>query len=104
MLLIIAFSGNCSLIIPGYTENHTRTTSVISLIRIQNILVTMFWKYLNYQYGFLGAVKCFNSLIKFILNILRWSNDRPSAEHIDMVDTIIENTERSLTIEDEIIE
>ncbi len=64
----------------------------------------MFWKYLNYQYGFLGAVKCFNSLIKFILNIIRWSNDRPSAQHIDMVDTIIENTERSLTIEDELIE
>ena len=104
MLLILAFSGNCSLVLPDYTAHHSRITSIISLIRIQNVLVTMFWKYLNYQYGFLGAVKCFNSLMKYILNIIRWGSDRPSAQHIDMVDTLIENTERSLIIEDQSIE
>jgi hypothetical protein len=104
MLLIIAFSANCSIVLPDYMENYSRITSIVSIIQIQNVIVTMFWKYLIYQYGFFGAVKCFNSMIKYILNIIRWSNDRPSSQHIDMVDAIIENTERSLTLEDELIE
>ena len=98
MLLILSFSGNCSLVLP---ENHIPAASIASVVHVQHVLVTMFWKYLNYQYGFVGAVKCFNSLIKFILNIIRWSSERVSAQHIDMVDTMIEQTARSLTIDDD---
>ena len=101
MLLIIGFSTNCSIVLPDFNENYSRIPSMMFIIQIQNIIVTMFWKYLNYQYGFSGAVKCFNSMIKYILNMIRWSDERPSAQHTDMVDTIIENTERSLTFEDE---
>jgi hypothetical protein len=100
MLLILAFAGNCSIVIPDYSENQAIIESTISLNRIQNILVTMLWKYLNYQYGFLGAVQCFNSFIKFILNILRCKEERRNAQHSDMVDKIIENTARSLIIDD----
>lgn len=101
MLLIVSFSGNCSLVLP---ENHGQATNIVSTVHIQHVLVTMFWKYLNYQYGFVGAVKCLNSLIKFILNIIRWSSDRVSAQHIDMVDTMIEQTAQSLTINDDFME
>jgi hypothetical protein len=100
MLLIIAFSGNSSIVVPDYTENLSTIASTISLIHIENLLVTMLWKYLNYQYGFLGAVKYWNAFIKFILNILRWTAERPVVQHWDMVDTIVENTARALTIDD----
>lgn len=100
MLLIVSFSGNCSLVLP---ENDIPAASIASTVHIQHVLVTMFWKYLNYQYGFAGAVKSFNSLIKFILNIIRWSSERVSAQHIDMVDTMIEQTARSLTIDDDVV-
>ena len=99
MLSIIIFSGNCSIVALDYSENIATMTSTIYLFRTQNILVTMLWKYLNYQYGFSGAVKCFNSFIKFILNILRWTGETPVVEHWDMVDIIVENTARSLTID-----
>jgi hypothetical protein len=99
MLLIIAFSANSSIVVPDYSENMPTIEGTMSVNRIQNILVTMFWKYLNYQYGFLGAVKCFGSFIKFILNILRWTNEKFTPQHWDMVDIIIENTSRALTID-----
>jgi len=98
MLFIIGFSGNCSITELNNTDYMTTTTSAISLIQIQNIIVTMFWKYLNYQYGFLGAVKCFNSQIKFILNMLRWIEVGYTAQHSDMVDTLVENIDRSLVV------
>jgi hypothetical protein len=100
MLLIIAFSGNCSIVAPNHAETIDTISSTMPLIRIQNVLVTMLWKYLNYQYGFSGAVKCFNTFISFILNILRWTAERPVVQHWDMVDTIVENSARSLTIDD----
>lgn len=100
MLLIIGFSGNCSLVMPRYSENLSSIESIRSINCVQNVLVTMLWKYLIYQYGFLGAIKCFNSFIKFILNILRWSAEGPTAQHSDMVDILIETTSRSLTMED----
>jgi hypothetical protein len=67
MFSIIAFSGNCSIVIPDSKENLETISNTISFVNIQNVLVTMLWKYLNYQYGFGGAVRCFNSFIKFIL-------------------------------------
>ncbi|CAF0915168.1 unnamed protein product [Rotaria sp. Silwood1] len=100
MLLITAFSENCSIVSLDYTESMVTMTSTRSLVRIQNILVTMLWKYLIYQYGFLGAVKCFNSFIKYVLNIIRWTAANPSTQHSDMVDTIVENTTRLLTMHD----
>lgn len=101
MLLVLCFSGNCSLVI---LENPAPVTNIVELVHVQHVLVTMLWKYLNYQYGFAGAVKSFNSLVKFILNLIRWSNDRASAQHIDMVDTMVEKTAQSLTIEDDFME
>lgn len=101
MLLILCFSGNCSVVFP---EHHAPVANIVELVHVQHVLVTMFWKYLNYQYGFFGAVKCLNSLVKFILNIIRWSSERTSTQHAEMVDTIIENTARSLTIDDDLME
>ena len=101
MLLILCFSGNCSVV---FSENPVPVASIVDLVHVQHVLVTMFWKYLNYQYGFLGAVKCLNSLVKFILNLIRWSSERISTEHLDMVDTLIETTARSLKIEDDVME
>ncbi len=100
MLLVIAFAGNCSIVVPDYSENLSTIENTISLNRIQEILVTMLWKYLNYQYGFSGAIKCFNAFIKFVLNMIRWFCKSTIVQHSDMVETIIENTARSLTIND----
>ncbi|CAF2799522.1 unnamed protein product [Rotaria sp. Silwood2] len=100
MLLIAAFSENCSIVSLDYTESMATMTSTMSLVRIQNILVTMLWKYLTYQYGFLGAVKCFNSFIKYVLNIIRWTTTNPSTQHSDMVDTLVENATRLLITDD----
>ena len=98
MLLILAFSTNCSIVNFDYSDNMINKSHGISLLYIQDIFVTMFWKYLNYQYGFVGAVRRFNSLIQYILDLLRSINEKQTIEHEKMIDTIVEETTRSLVI------
>ena len=40
----------------------------MELIHVQNIYVTMLWKYLIYIYGYNGAVMCFTKIIKNVLD------------------------------------
>jgi hypothetical protein len=98
MLLTLAFSTNCSVVTPDYSENIQTIPSTMSIFYIQNVLVTMLWKYLTYQYGFIGGVRCFNSLIKYILDLLHSINEKTNAQHEKMIDAIVEETTRSLVI------
>ena len=98
LILLIGFSESASIVIP---TKHCHSASIPNrslLLRIQDLLVTMIWKYLHYQYGFQGAIRCFTSYISFILNTLRWMERGPKAEYEEIVDTVIDNVDRSLTL------
>ncbi|CAF1020650.1 unnamed protein product [Rotaria sp. Silwood1] len=97
MILILAFSTNCSIINSYYSGSTMNLSSALSVLNIQSMLVTMFWKYLIYHYGFSGAVRCFNHLIKSVLDILYSANEMRNAQHEKMIDTLVEETKRSLT-------
>ena len=96
MLLVMAFSGNNSIVIPNPRENIPTILCTNALIHVQNIFVTILWKYLIHLYGHTGAIRWFNSSIKFILNILRWTAEKYHQQHWDMVDNIVEN--KALTL------
>ncbi|CAF1526273.1 unnamed protein product [Rotaria sp. Silwood1] len=96
MILILAFSTNCSIVIPHYSDNIMSLPSALSIFKIQSIFVTMFWKYLTYQYGFNGAVRCFNCLIKYILDILHSANEIRNIQHEQMMNTLVEETKNLL--------
>lgn len=96
MLIIAAFAGNCSIVSLARTESMEIMTTTVNLVQIQSTLVTMFWKYLVYQYGFSGAVKCFDSLIKYILNIMRWTEAYNNTNHSHMLDSVVDDTTRLL--------
>ncbi|CAF1020667.1 unnamed protein product [Rotaria sp. Silwood1] len=99
MILTLAFSTNCSIVIPHYTENRMTSSSALSVFHIECILVTMFWKYLIYHYGFNGAVQSFNYLIKCVLDIINCANEMRNTYHENLVDTLVEETKRSLITE-----
>ncbi|CAF3681907.1 unnamed protein product [Rotaria sp. Silwood1] len=96
MILILAFSTNCSIVIPHYSDNIMSLPSALSIFKIQSIFVTMFWKYLTYQYGFNGAVRCFNCLIKYILDILHSANENRNIQHEQMMKKLVEETKNLL--------
>jgi len=100
MLSILAFSSNCSIVLPDhrYYLNNTSTTNSIILIRVQDIFIVILWKYLVYQYGFIEAVRRFDSLVKYHLDILNQINDVNSKQHLEMIDTLIVKTTNSLTL------
>ncbi|CAF0806497.1 unnamed protein product [Adineta ricciae] len=101
-LTTLAFSTNCSVVEESQitTSTNTSVTSSIALTRIQDVFIIMLWKYLVYQYGYLGAVRHLDHLVKFYLDILNRLNELNSKEHKDMINVIIDQTIHSLTLDD----
>jgi hypothetical protein len=100
MLLILAYSTNCSIVNSDHTEIFTSTSDSISVFNIQNLFVNMLWKYLNYQYGFVLAVQWLNYFIKYVLAIVQSMSENSHEQTNDLVEKIVEETTRSLTIND----
>lgn len=101
MLNILAFSSNCSIVLPehAFYLTNTSVTSSISLIHIQDVLIVTLWKYLVYQYGFIGAVRKLDYLVKNYLDVLNRVNENNSRQHVEMVDVIIDKITHSLTLD-----
>jgi hypothetical protein len=101
MLFVASFSSNCSVVTYNSDENLTTITSSMELVRIQNLYVTMLWKYLLYLYGFKEAAIRYSYLIKNILDVTRMLSLMPKNETHDlMVEAITTETERALIVKD----
>lgn len=101
LLFVMAFSSNCSIVTFNEQELLTNMSSSIDLISIQNVYVTMLWKYLIYLYGFKDAVIRFSYLVKSIVGIIHMLELMPENEvHNLMVETIAIKTERALLVND----
>jgi len=101
MFMILIFSTNCAVITINQSENIQIIFNIKMLIHIQNIFVTLLWKYLVYEYGFNEAIlKCL-SLVKSILDLIQRMADASKIQkHRTMVANIIEKTTGSLDLED----
>ena len=99
MLLIIAFADNASAVRINDDEELVASSSATAHIPVQHTLVTMFWKYLTYQYGDVEAVRRLNSLMQYVLNILQWTEVKCTREHRIMIDGIVQSTWQSLTLD-----
>jgi hypothetical protein len=102
LLMILAFSTNCSLVTYDHSINFINISlnNTLHLIHIQNIFITMLWKYLVYQYGHRDAIKRLVRLVKNYLDVLNQMHDNISQQHWKMVDNIVERTTYSLTLDD----
>ena len=96
-LMTLTFSNNCSLINLEHSAHWMPISTFHSyhLLTIQNVFVTMLWKYLVYQYGHHGAIRCFVRLVKNYLDLLLRVHANQSTQHWQMVDTIVEQTAHS---------
>ena len=101
MLFICAFYGSCSIVRFNGVQSSTTASDHLTLSHIQNMLVTMLWKYLTYQYGPIHAIRCFSSLVTFLLDLIKYIDQRSTAEHLKMVDVLIQESTRLLVIEDD---
>jgi hypothetical protein len=94
LLMVLAFSTNSSIVKYDHSINLIDISVVNSfnLLHIQNIFVTMLWKYLVYQYGYANAIRCFDHLVKNYLDVLIRTHENVSKQHWKMVDSIVEKT------------
>ncbi len=87
---------------PGGTRLFSNT---LSLFESQNVYAEMMFKYMLYRYGYNEASLRFARLIKSSLDQnLMVLGDIDLKIHDQMVQTITDETERSLTVHDEDIE
>ncbi|CAF4614110.1 unnamed protein product [Rotaria sp. Silwood1] len=100
LLMIMAFSSNCALVTIDYIENIQIILNPKIFIYIQDIIVTMLWKYLIYQYGFNEATIRFLSLIQSILDMIQRMADGLNVQkHRNMIGNVVKQTTRSLELE-----
>ena len=101
MLFIIAFSNNCSLVTLGSSYKIGTISISIDLIHVQDIFVTILWKYLVCQYGFMEAIVRFSALVKCILDISFALEEMPYFSSFDDIfDSPVKQIEYSLVIQD----
>jgi len=101
MLFVLTFSTNCSVVIFDPEESLTSIKCSLDLIHIQNVYVTMLWKYFLYLYGFKEAVIRYSYMVKNLVDIIQMLSHMPKNEgHDSMVEKIVNQTERALIIED----
>jgi len=71
MLVIFAFSSNCSILnMPETMPNDTLLLGAFRLLGSQNVYVELLWKYMVYRYGYHETVIRFANLIKQVLDMM----------------------------------
>ncbi|CAF2382477.1 unnamed protein product [Rotaria sp. Silwood2] len=99
-IFIIAFSSNYSIVTYDKQVDISIISNSINLVAIQNVYVTMLWKYLIYFYGFREAILRFTRLVKNSLNLITMVNSMPRNETRNrMRDKILMDTQRTLVID-----
>ncbi|CAF4772032.1 unnamed protein product [Rotaria sp. Silwood1] len=96
-VFILAFSSNCSLVTYDSQADLTIMSNSIHLVPIQNVYITMLWKYLIYLYGFKEAVLRFTRLIKDVLDLVNMLSQAPQTEtRSRIMNPIVTETEHTL--------
>jgi hypothetical protein len=98
MIFIVAFLSNGSIVTHKSLYDIETRPVEIDLICIQDIYVTVLWKYLIYRYGFVEAVHHYSSLIKIILDLFRIHEEMNRIEVYEkIIDTTVKQIEELLT-------
>ena len=71
ILFVMIFSSNCSIVTEDVPLDIDIIFELKHVLDLQDLYVTLLWKYLVYQYGYTEAVLRYASLIKTILDFLQ---------------------------------
>ena len=109
MLFVLIFSSNCSIVfytgdgdgdgVGGEAESVDGIGSAKrELVRMQDMYVTMLWKYMVYLYGYNQAALRFSSMIKSVIDMFHRVEELPaSPAHRKMISQVAAPTEYSTT-------
>ncbi len=99
MIFTLYFSSNCSVVTFDNNEDIRIISNPINFIQIQDIYVTILWKYMIYQCGFIETVRHYSGLIKTSLDILQIDENLYNVrKHQQIISAVIKDIEHSLGI------
>ena len=84
LLMILMHSSTCAIVTRDPDEDSQVIFDTKIINHIQNIFVTLLWKYLDYQYGFHEAVTRFLSLVKSILDLIQRTDEGSKIQSIEL--------------------
>jgi hypothetical protein len=99
MLVALAFSSNCYMLHNrGNIDKDSLLLGTFRLLGSQNVYVELTWKYLTHTYDYNIAVQKFSTLVKQLLDTLKFSMDlyENNPIHQAFIDDAIDQTEKSL--------
>ncbi|CAF4174084.1 unnamed protein product [Adineta steineri] len=77
------------------------STNSSAIFHIQNKYAEVTWKYLNYRYGWYGAVKHFHSITYWLMALtMLMCPVQTFSTHVDNIDSLVELTELTLVLSD----
>lgn len=100
ILMILAFSPNSSIVSFDMSSRNYIAGNSLTISKIQDTIVTMFWKYLLYKYGFVAAVQRLSSHVKYLIDMLQTAHEQQGEQIRAVVHTMIDDAKQSLTIKD----
>jgi len=98
LLMILAFSTNCGIVSFDSPKVYSIIGNSLSIMKVQNIITSVCWKYLLYKYGLAVAVKKFDCHIKYIVDLLQGSYEQEKLQSIQAVYKMIDATKQTLAI------
>ena len=96
MIFILAFCTNTRFVSFDSSAEIGSESTAIEIMNLQNIFISMFWKYLLYQYNFTEAVRRFSYFVKYIVDVIQSTYEEQNAQHFE----VVERTTRLLTMDD----
>ncbi len=106
MLVALAFSSNCYMLHNrGNIDKDSLLLGTFRLLGSQNVYVELMWKYLIQTYDYNTSVKEISSLVKQLLDTLKFSIDlyENNQIHQAFIDNTIQQTEKSSIINEKAI-
>ncbi|CAF1466308.1 unnamed protein product, partial [Adineta steineri] len=97
-LSLFALSKTTYLYSPNISIDSTNSSAIF---HIQNKYAEVTWKYLNYRYGWYGAVKHFHSITYWLMALtMLMCPVQTFSTHVDNIDSLVELTELTLVLSD----
>lgn len=101
ILFVLFFSSNSSIVLFDDSIEWEKPSEFETVLQMQNLYVTLLWKYLVHQYGQTEAVLRYSSLVKITLDIYVLIEDFINNDDFrEMINQMIDRTQDLLIVRD----
>ena len=101
ILFALFFSSNCSIVFFDGSTQWTKPSEFDTVLQLQDLYVTLLWKYLVHQYGQTEAVLRYSSLVKITLDVFVLIEEVLNQDNfLEMLNQMVDRTQERVLVDD----